>query len=42
MKVLIDDQETYKMKGPNKSDNNTFIIDIEKTINSNKIQLEYI
>ena len=32
MKVLIDDQETYKIKGKNKSDHNTFIIDIEKTV----------
>ena len=27
MKVLIDDQETYKIKGKNKSDHNIFIID---------------
>ena len=41
MKILIDDQETYKMKGPKKSDSNTFIIDIEKTINRNKIHPKY-
>ena len=34
LKVLIGDQETYKIKGRNKSDHNTFIIDIEKTINN--------
>ena len=37
IKVLIDHQETYKIKGKNKSDHNTFIIDIEKTVNNNKI-----
>ena len=41
MKVLIDDQETYKIKGKNKSDHNTFIIDIEKTVNNSKIQPKY-
>ena len=41
MKVLIDDKETYKIKGKNKSDHNTFIIDIEKTINNNKICPKY-
>ena len=41
MKVLIDDTETYKIKDKNKSDQNTFIIDIEKTINSNKIHPKY-
>ena len=30
VKALIDDQETYKIKGKNKSDYNTFIIDIKK------------
>ena len=42
MKVLIDDQETYKIKGKNKSDHNTFMIDIEKTINNNKIHPKYL
>ena len=41
MKVLIDEKETYKIKGKNKSDHNTFIIDIEKTINNNKLQPKY-
>ena len=41
MKVLIDDQETYKIKGKNKSDHNTFITDIEKTINNNKTHPKY-
>ena len=41
MKVLIDDQETYKIKGKNKSDHNTIIIDIEKTVNNNKIHPKY-
>ena len=41
MKVLIDDKETYKIKGKNKSDHNTFIIDIEKAINNNKICPKY-
>ena len=41
MKVLIDDQETYKIKGKNKSDYNTFIIDIEKTVNNSKIHPKY-
>ena len=41
MKVLIDDQETYKIKGKNKSDHNTFIIDIEKTVNNSKIHPKY-
>ena len=41
MKVLIDDQETYKIKGKNKSDHNTFITDIEKTINNNKVHPKY-
>ena len=30
MKVLTDDQEAYKIKGKNKSDHNTYIIDIKK------------
>ena len=30
MKVLINDQETHRIKGKNKSDHNTFIIDIFK------------
>ena len=37
MMVLIDDQETYKIKGKNKSDHNTFMIGIEKTIDKWKI-----
>ena len=41
MKVLIDDQETYKIKSKNKSDHNTFIIDIEETINNYKIHPKY-
>ena len=41
MKVLIDDQEIYKIKCKNKSDHNTFIMDIEKTINNNKIHPKY-
>ena len=41
MKVLIDDQETYKIKGKNKSDHNTFIIEKEKTVNNNKIHPKY-
>ena len=41
LKVLIGDQETYKIKGRNKSDHNTFIIDIEKTINNNKMHPKY-
>ena len=41
MKILIDDKETYKIKGKNKSGDNTFIIDIEKTINNNKIHPKY-
>ena len=41
MKVLIDDQETYKIKCKIKSDQNTFIIDIEKTLNNNKIPPKY-
>ena len=41
MKVLIDDQETYKIEGKNKSDHNTFIKDIEKTVNNNKIHPQY-
>ena len=41
MKVLTDDQETHRIKGKNKSDHNTFIIDIEKTINNNKIHPKY-
>ena len=41
MKVLIDDQETYKIKGKNKSDHNTFIIEKEKTVNNNKVHPKY-
>ena len=41
MKVLIDDQETYKIKGKKKSDHNTFIIDIEKSVNNNKTYPKY-
>ena len=41
LKVLIGDQETYKIKGRNKSDHNTFIIDTEKTINNNKMHPKY-
>ena len=41
MKVLIDDHKTYKIKDKNKSDHNTFIIDIEKTINNNKKYPKY-
>ena len=41
MKVLIDDQETYKIKCKIKSDQNTFIIDIEKTLNNYKIPPKY-
>ena len=41
MKVLMDDKETYKIKDKNKSDHNTFIIDIGKTINNNKIHSKY-
>ena len=41
MKVLIDDQETYKIESKNKSDHNTFIKDIEKTVNKNKIHPQY-
>ena len=41
MKVLIDDQETYKIKCKIKSDQNTFITDIEKTLNNNKIPPKY-
>ena len=41
MKVLIDDQETYKIKGKNKSDHNTFIIEKEKTVNNSKIHPKY-
>ena len=35
------DQETYKTKGKNKSDHNTFIIDIEKSVNNNKTYPKY-
>ena len=41
MKVLMDDKETYKIKDKNKLDHNTFIIDIGKTINNNKIHSKY-
>ena len=32
MKILMDDQETYKTKRKTKPDHNTFIIGIEKNI----------
>ena len=41
MKVLIDDQEKYKIKCKIKSDQNTFTIGIEKTLNNNKIPPKY-